>query len=140
MCHIRIANSYGLVVSYIRMITNIKNPLSLLLAIMLLAGPLEAVLAATINGLSDHAVCTMDMKSHEIHQQDKANSAEHADQQHQQECSEGQCTHSICASPAFSLNSNQAQLPPQVADSKISAIYSLSVETFPTSLYRPPRA
>ena len=123
-----------------RMITRIKNLLPLLLVILLLASPLEAVVAATIDGLSGHATCNMDMKSFGNNQQDETNSTAHADQQHQQECDEGQCTHSICASPAFSLNSNPAQLPPHVADSKISAVYSLSVENSPTSLYRPPRA
>ena len=123
-----------------RMITRIKNQLPLLLVILLIASPLEAEFAATIDGLSGHATCTMGMKSFGNHQQDEANPGAHADQQHQQECNEGQCTHSICASPAFSLNSNPAQLPQHDADSKISAVYSLSVENFKTSLYRPPRA
>lgn len=122
------------------MLSKLKKPLSLFLTILLLAGPLEAVFAATMTGSSDHMVCSMDMSTDGIQSQEYASSGELDDQHHQQQCTEGQCTHSICATPAFTMASITSFSLPHSIDGKISAVGSLSVETFPASLYRPPRA
>ncbi len=119
------------------MLSNVKKSLSILLVVLLFASPLEAVFAAAM-GSQGHAQCTMDMNAQGIQHQDQHGNHTDDNQQHEP-CTQGKCSHTMCATPVFSMNTNPGITLPHLADSRINGIHSLQIVSYPTSLYRPPR-
>lgn len=120
------------------MLSSLKKYLSILLVVLLVASPLEAVFASAM-GSSGDAQCTMDMNANGMQHQDHHSDQTDDHQQHEP-CTQGKCSHTICATSVFSTNTNPFMVIPHLADSRINDIYSLQIANYPTSLYRPPRA